>query len=564
MRSLKYFHTPLPESDLLTNDQRKEELLKMMIQAMDEMGYKDSAKKLSEDTNLKVEIHPLQSLKEKIIDGKWEEALRLVEESELKEEQKKKINFLINEQRYIELIVNQQYNEALDLLRGDLVKNCNESDKLGILASILMCSQQNEIEEKLNRKVDIHQSRQLIQKEIFKEWEVKHISSVDRFNKLIQQALSFQLVNCKYHESNSKDLNLLEDHNCQVDTYPSNPFLGFLEHEDQVGIVKFSNKGDMFITITKGCDMNVWEFSLQNLSPQLKYKVKKIHDKEVNNVNWSPNDKKILTASSDKKIRIWEAETGSLKATLHYHNNIVNSVLWVPGTSNFVSGGLDHYIIVWTSQGEEVNRIISPAVSEMLSSSDGKTLYLICAAHPKIAIVDLMLQTEIDQINEKNPICAATLSRDNKYLLTHIHGTVAELHLWNLQNYQIIQVFDVQTEGNLKLGLSLGGSANQFIAFGGKDGTIKVWHKNHWDPLVTLQNHTSTVNSVSWHPTNPHILISGSDDKTLCIWVSDQIYKQIKDGLYVRDEENSKTGMLIEENSLIEQESFCFIQEEDF
>jgi len=56
-----------------------------------------------------------------------------------------------------------------------------------------------------------------------------------------------------------------------------------------------------------------------------------------------------------------------------------------------------------------------------------------------------------------------------------------------------MQVFDVQAEGNLKLGISLGGSLNQFIAFGGKDGTIRVWHRNHWKPLVILQNHSSAV-----------------------------------------------------------------------
>jgi len=315
----------------------------------------------------------------------------------------------------------------------------------------------------------------------------------------------------------------------------------------------------MFVTITKGCEMCIWEFNSHSAAPKLKKRITKIHNKDVNNVTWCPNDQKILTASSDKTVRIWSVETGNLLLTLHSHLEVVRSVLWIPGTSHFISGGLDPFIIVWNTRGEEVNRINSPKVAELLVSSDGKKLFLVCASSPKVAIVDLLQQAEIDQVRERNPIKTAALSKDDKFLLTHVTGLTSELHLWNLEKYEIVQVYDVHSHPSIKLGISIGGATNEYIACGNEDGTIKVWHRNHADPVVVLQNHNSTVNSLSWHPNNPQMFISASDDKTLCIWVSEYLLNRHKNGLSVN---LSQDLMKVEENLALCENLICEFEEE--
>ena len=56
-----------------------------------------------------------------------------------------------------------------------------------------------------------------------------------------------------------------------------------------------------------------------------------------------------------------------------------------------------------------------------------------------------------------------------------------------------------------------------YVASGGEDGHIYIWHVRHERLLRALPAHKATVNSVAWHPTRPCVAAC-SDDSYLTVW----------------------------------------------
>jgi WD40 repeat protein len=561
MKPLNYFHQPLEDYDILKDPRRKDELVKIMIQTLEDFGYRQAAQQLIEESHIKPETDSLSQFRSQVLAGQWNEASRTLNELGLSEENNERAQFLVHEQQYIELILNKQYNDGLNLLRSELTHRCKEPERLHKLASIMMCTNADDVQQKLNKNIDNDQARKIVLKEVQNECRPTNMMSSNRINKLLQQAVSYQIVKCKYHQKMSDTFSLLDDHQCELDPYPSRNIKTLRDHTDEVWIVKFSHDGNHIASVSKNNELRVWQFNNITMIPKHKYRKEKIHDKEVNCLNWSHDNKRLATASSDKKIKIWDAETGTLKLTVQGHVDNICSVTWLPNSQHFISGGIDSHVIVWDQRGEQLSKISSPRVLELLVTSDGKTLYAICAATPKIIVTDLVKKTEIHQIKEKNLVCAATLSKDNKFLLANTSFTFPELHLWSLDNYELVQTYTGHFQEKFRIGCCFGGFNDQFIACGGEDSTLKIFHRNSSEPLASLTGHSLTVNSVNWHPRNPKVLISGGDDHTVKIWVSEDLFDKLKENglteeshsMEIVEEENDKTLEEIQSN-LFEEE----------
>lgn len=64
----------------------------------------------------------------------------------------------------------------------------------------------------------------------------------------------------------------------------------------------------------------------------------------------------------------------------------------------------------------------------------------------------------------------------------------------------------------------LGGHAEAFVASGGEEGRVRIWHRDSGALLQELGGHAGTINAVAWSPSDNYLLASASDDKTIRIW----------------------------------------------
>lgn len=152
--------------------------------------------------------------------------------------------------------------------------------------------------------------------------------------------------------------------------------------KQKVWILKFSNEGKFLAAILSNRTFMMWEFNLDRFDMPLvnmhilkkmlkriqRFRKENAHSKEINNLAWTPDDKRIATISSDHLIKvkkykenlffvsqIWNLQ-GNLLNTLKGHNEKVFAAMWHPSNGELYSGGIDNDIIIWNQNLVQVNK----------------------------------------------------------------------------------------------------------------------------------------------------------------------------------------------------------------
>ena len=78
----------------------------------------------------------------------------------------------------------------------------------------------------------------------------------------------------------------------------------------------------------------------------------------LESVSWSPDGKRLASASYDKTVIVWDAQTGEEIRSLEGHSSFVLGVSWSPDGKRLASASYDKTVIVWDAQtGEEIRSL---------------------------------------------------------------------------------------------------------------------------------------------------------------------------------------------------------------
>jgi len=262
----------------------------------------------------------------------------------------------------------------------------------------------------------------------------------------------------------------------------------------------YITKGDVFST---GCLIRLIHFP----TGQIKHLLKG-HDNVIFSLNFSSNNKFLISGSGDNTAHIWDITSGNTLHTLQGHTDAIYAVAFSPDNQLAVTGSFDHTLKLW-------------------QISDGS------------------LQTTLDGHNDK--VKSVTFTPDGQYILSGSDDKT--IRLWYGKTGRFIKVMARQNSGVENLSVSL---HEMFVLtgcgqYGNGDDINNIFSIPSGKSISKFTKHKNIVLATAISPDGTTAATGGTDQE---IWLWDvrtgkEIKKMVGNGKPIWNVGFSKDGRSI-------------------
>nr|HET6904249.1 protein kinase [Ktedonobacteraceae bacterium] len=204
---------------------------------------------------------------------------------------------------------------------------------------------------------------------------------------------------------------------------------------------------------------------------------------------WSPDGKRVATASDDYTAQVWDATTRGNAIIYRGHSLYVEGVAWSPDKPYIVSGSADGTAQIW-------------------NATTGSHIYTYLGH----------ISTYPGSANQNHPwVNRVGWSPDGKHIVscdqTSDSSRTATIQLWDAATGETILIYRGHTNGVYAVAWSPDGSR---IASAGYDGTLQIWKAATGTTIATYRG-SAFLFGLSWSPDSKYIAVGSSNAVVLVV-----------------------------------------------
>ena len=239
----------------------------------------------------------------------------------------------------------------------------------------------------------------------------------------------------------------------------------------------------------------------------------------VNAVAYSPDGHRLATASHDKTVRIWDADTGQpIGQPLRGHDKHVTSVAYSPDGHRLATASYDKTVRIWDAgTGQPIGEPLrghDAAVNSVAYSPDGHRLAT-ASDDKTVRIWDADTGQPVGApLRHDDKVLTVAFSPDGHRLAS---GGMDNLRQWDIDTGQLVGEPLLSDQPGVVATVAFSPDGHRIAAGGLFDFAVYLFDADSGRPAGQLTGHTGAVNSVAFSP-GGHFIATGSDDRTVRLW----------------------------------------------
>jgi len=364
----------------------REEVTRLILQSLNDLGYKRAAEQLSRDSGYELELPSVSAFRDAVLCGAWDKAESLLLGSQAYQNEngasdnmprrKRSSNsvsqtrngrprpgltlakgsdvtalkFLLRQQKYLELLEMRDLNTALVVLRSELTPLKKDVARLHFLSSLVMCPSAEDLRSQADWDGADGHSRAELLSEISRFISPLVMIPEHRLTTLFSAVQDEQILNCQFHNTPNVP-SLYTDHECSMDDFPLETHIELDNHADEVWFLEFSHDGSMLATAGRDDLVCVYDTSSWQLKHEFRQhqrsapSASSTANREASSekrgvcyVAFSPNDRYLISCSQFNEFAVVDVREGRRVAYADHFDQIVTSAAWLPDSTSFVIG----------------------------------------------------------------------------------------------------------------------------------------------------------------------------------------------------------------------------------